>query len=113
MTWVSVPVLLGGMVFPEGDNICSWKAYEGNTQIKPTHQFLTTRHTFGTAAWKTNSERGVVLELEAFKVMQTELGSAGFGREKEKTTFRPFFSKAVISGIATWESTATATENRM
>ena len=63
-----------------------------------------TEATLGTAAWKTKSERGERLEFEALSVMDTLEGSAGLGRWNENTIFRPFFSKAVISGMPTCES---------
>ena len=57
--------------------------------------------TFGTAHWKTKSVIGEGVELVAFKVMAIREGFIGFGvRWKEKTTIRPFFSKAVMFGIS-------------
>ena len=54
--------------------------------------------TLGTAAWKRNSVIGVGVELVAVRVIAVTTGLLGL-LSNEKTTFRPFFSYAVMLGI--------------
>lgn len=46
------------------------------------------------------SEIGERLELEALRVIDTIAPLAGSGRLNENMIFKPFFSKAMISGIS-------------
>ena len=55
-------------------------------------------HTLGTAAWKMKSVMGKEEELVAERAMAVTAGLEGL-RSKLKSTFRPFFSNAVILGI--------------
>ena len=56
--------------------------------------------TLGTAAWKRNSVMGVGVELVAVSVIAVTTGLLGL-LSNENTTFRPFFSNAVMLGIPT------------
>ncbi len=75
--------------------------YTHTTHTQHTTHIPHYTHTFGTAHWNTKSVIGVGVELVACSVIDTTEGVVGSVlRWNENTTFRPFLSNAVMSGIS-------------